>query len=97
MIKFDLWKNRQDMTEYLEWFLDFCRSVTAKRPRIVLDHILGHRYITPDLLADLRRVIELPLGLGEFDEAARHKIHRFLRWAKGMGADKSCVARHQRA
>ena len=97
MIKFDFWKNRQDMTGYPEWFLDFCRSVTAKRPRTVLDHILENGYITPDLLADLRRVIELPLGLGDLDEADRHKIHRFLRWAKGMGADKSCVARHRRA
>ena len=42
----------------------------------------------------LRRVIELPVDLGDLDEADRHKIHRFLRWAKCMGADKSCVARH---
>ena len=45
----------------------------------------------------LRRVIELPVDLGDLDEADRHKIHRFLRWAKGMGANKSCVARHRRA
>ena len=51
----------------------------------------------PALLADLRRVIELPVDLGEFDEAARHKINRFLHRAKGMGADKSCVACHRRA
>ena len=52
MIKFDFWKNRQDMTEYPEWFLDFCRSVTAKRPRTVLDHILEHGYITNEELRD---------------------------------------------
>ena len=45
----------------------------------------------------LRRVIELPIDLDEFDEANRHKIHRFLHWAKDMGADKSYVARHRRA
>ena len=45
----------------------------------------------------LRRVIELPVDLGDLDEADRHRIHRFLRWAKGMGTDKSCVARHRRA
>ena len=45
----------------------------------------------------LRRVIELPIDLGEFDEANRHRIHRFLHWAKDMGADKSYVARHRRA
>ncbi len=45
----------------------------------------------------LRRVIELPIDLGDLDEANRHKIHRFLHWAKDMGADKSYVARHRRA
>ena len=40
------------MTEYPEWFLDFCRSVTAKRPRTVLDHILEHGYITNEELRD---------------------------------------------
>ena len=45
----------------------------------------------------LRRVIELPIDLDEFDEANRHKIHRFLHWAKDMGADKSWVARHRHA
>ena len=45
----------------------------------------------------LRRVIELPVDLGDLDEADRNRIHRFLRWAKGMGADKSWVARHRRA
>ena len=45
----------------------------------------------------LRRVIELPIDLGEFDEAARRKIHRFLHWAERMGADKSWVACHRRA
>ena len=45
----------------------------------------------------LRRVIELPVDLDELDEANRRKVLRFLRWAEGMGADKSYVARHRRA
>ena len=45
----------------------------------------------------LRRVIDLPIDLGDLDEADRHRIHRFLHWAKDMGADKSYVARHRRA
>ena len=45
----------------------------------------------------LRRVVELPVDLGELDEADRCKVRRFLRWAEGMGADKSYIARHRRA
>ena len=45
----------------------------------------------------LRRVIELPVDLGELDDADRRKARRFLRWAEGMGADQSYVARHRRA
>ena len=45
----------------------------------------------------LRRVIELPVDLGELDETDRLKVRRFLRWAEGMGADKSYIARHRRA
>ena len=45
----------------------------------------------------LRRVIELPVDLGELDEAERCKVRRFLRWAEDMGADRSYIARHRRA
>ena len=45
----------------------------------------------------LRRVIDLPVDLGELDEADRRQVRRFLRWAESMGAGKSYVARHRRA
>lgn len=45
----------------------------------------------------LRRVIDLPVSLDEFDEGERRNIARFLAWAKTLGADKSYVARHRRA
>ena len=40
------------MSDHPEWFLDFCRSVTAKRPRTVIDHILEHGCITTEELKD---------------------------------------------
>jgi len=40
------------MAEYPEEFLELCRSVTAKRPKTVIDHILKHGYITTAELKD---------------------------------------------
>ena len=40
------------MPDYPEWFLDLCRSVTAKRPKTVIDHILEHGHITTEELKD---------------------------------------------
>lgn len=40
------------MSDYPEWFLDFCRSVTAKRPKTVINHVLEHGYITTEELKD---------------------------------------------
>lgn len=34
------------MSEYSKEFLDLLESVTAKRPRTVIQHILQHGYIT---------------------------------------------------
>ena len=45
----------------------------------------------------LRRVIDLPISLDEFDEEERRKIDKFLAWARSLGADKSYIARHRRA
>jgi hypothetical protein len=38
------------MAEYPEEFLELCRSVTAKRPKTVIDHILAHGHITTEEL-----------------------------------------------
>ena len=40
------------MSDHPEWFLDFCRSVTAKRPKTVIDHVLEHGYITTEELKE---------------------------------------------
>ena len=45
----------------------------------------------------LRRVIDLPVDLDELDGEARRQVAAFLRWAKGMSADASYIARHRRA
>ena len=54
---------------------------------------------TPNLsrLDELRRVIDLPIDLGAFDEEERRQVDRFLAWARDMGADASYVARNRRA
>ena len=36
------------MAKYPEEFLELCRSVTDKRPKTVIDHILRHGYVTTD-------------------------------------------------
>ena len=45
----------------------------------------------------LRRVIDLPIDLGDLDAAARDQVRRFLRWARSMRADASYVAGARRA
>lgn len=54
----------------------------------------GERITKADLL---RRVIDLPVDLDELDSEARRQVAAFLRWAKGMAADASYIARHRRA
>ena len=41
------------MTEYPKEFLDLLESVTAKRPRTVIQHILKNGYITSEELKDV--------------------------------------------
>lgn len=40
------------MAKYPKEFLELCRSVTAKRPKTVIDHILKHGHITTEELKD---------------------------------------------
>jgi hypothetical protein len=45
----------------------------------------------------LRSVIDLPVDLEELDSSARGAVERFLKLARGCGADKGYVASHRRA
>ena len=54
----------------------------------------GEQLLNSDLL---RRVIDLPVDLDELDDEAREQVATFLRWARGMAADTSYIARHRRA
>ncbi|HEX9973148.1 MAG TPA: hypothetical protein VGD14_13840 [bacterium] len=38
--------------KYPKQFLELCKSITAKRPRTVIDHILEHGYITTEELKE---------------------------------------------
>ncbi len=40
------------MSHFPNEFLDLCHSVTAKRPRIVIDHIMEHGFITTEELKE---------------------------------------------
>ena len=40
------------MSRYSEEFLDLCRSVTAKRPKTVINHIIEHGFITTEELKE---------------------------------------------
>lgn len=53
-----------------------------------------------DELADgerLRRVVNLPVDLDALPASAMPAVRRFLKWAKGQGADQSYIAQHRRA
>ena len=45
----------------------------------------------------LKRVIDLPIDLGELNAEEGGQVHDFLIWAKSRGADASYVARNRRA
>jgi len=47
--------------------------------------------------SSLRRVIDLPVDLNEFDAGERKRIENFLRFAKKQGADSGFIARHRKA
>lgn len=44
----------------------------------------------------LRSVVDLPPDLGTLDPAARRAVERFLRFARGEGADSGYIARHRK-
>jgi hypothetical protein len=45
----------------------------------------------------LRRVIDLPTDLDDFDSDERRRISTFLSWAKLNGADQNYIAQHRKA
>jgi SAM-dependent methyltransferase len=45
----------------------------------------------------LKRVLDLPVDLGEIDPAYRRALNRFLKWAEAYGAKDSYIAQHRRA
>ena len=69
------------MAEYPEDFLELCRSITAKRAKTVIDHLLEHGHITTDELREAygyghppraaRDVRELGIPLETFTVTAR--------------------------
>ncbi len=65
-------------------------AVTKARELFAAGHLLADT-------AGLRRVIDLPADLDALPAAQRAPIERFLRTARGMGADRGFIARHRRA
>ncbi|HMA72377.1 MAG TPA: N-6 DNA methylase [Xanthobacteraceae bacterium] len=53
----------------------------------------------PELTSNmsLRRVIDLPVDLDDFDVGERRAVQRFLAWAKRHGAHEGYIATHRRA
>lgn len=66
------------------------RSVTKARELFAADGILTDA-------SPLRRVIDLPVDLDQFDIADRKRIDIFLKFAKSLGADNGFIARHRKA
>lgn len=56
--------------------------------------LAGECLALPDLL---RKVVDLPVDLDEFEGEERVAVERFLSWARQQGAADSYVARHRRA
>jgi adenine-specific DNA-methyltransferase len=57
-------------------------------------------FATNGVLTDastLRRVIDLPSELDDFDEKTKRRIDAFLSYARGKGADTGYIARHRKA
>jgi len=48
-------------------------------------------------LKALRRVVDIPADLEQFDRQEQRDIHTFLAWARTQGADQSYTARHRKA
>jgi|GEM_PF-6882459 len=47
------------MPEFPKDFIDLCHSVTAKRPKTVIDHILEYGFITTEDLSQASKKISL--------------------------------------
>lgn len=47
------WSVSHDMAKFHKAFIELCKSVTAKRPKTVIDHILEHGFITTEQLKDV--------------------------------------------
>lgn len=65
-------------------------SITRARELFATDGVLSDSSI-------LRRVIDLPVNLDEFDPSVRRRINRFLKFAKSKGTDDGFIARHRKA
>ena len=78
------------MSKYPKWFLDLCSSVTAKRPRTVIDHILKNDYITTEELKDL-------YGYNHPPRAARdvNELGIPLKTSRVTGSDGRKIATYQ--
>ena len=49
-----------------------------------------------DTASSLRRVIDLPIDLGDLEAPDRRKVERFLTSARAAGADKGYIAEHRK-
>jgi adenine-specific DNA-methyltransferase len=45
----------------------------------------------------LKKVVDLPVSLDELDPEERKAVHKFLTWAKTVGAEENYVAQHRKA
>lgn len=46
---------------------------------------------------NLRRVVDIPADISDFESHERNSIEAFLTWAKSQGADRSYTAQHRKA
>ena len=73
------------MSEYPKEFLDLLESVTAKRPRTVIQHILEHGFITSEELKDTYGYNHPPRAVRDVREYGNttHYIPRYRnKWQK---------------
>ena len=56
-------------------FLDLVRSVQARRPKTVIDHILQHGFVTTEELRDLYGYNHPPRGARDVRELGLSLIH----------------------
>jgi transcription initiation factor IIE alpha subunit len=56
-------------------FVELCKSVTAKRPKTVIDHILEHGYITTEELKEIPKFVKEIIQ----KELSRKRAHPVVR------------------